>query len=429
VVTPVFAEESVGVQGGSPDFFVACRAHHAEIGGIAPGSMAPTSTCLADEGVVIPPMHLVRAGVDQSSQIESMLRSGEFPSRAVPENMADLAAQQAANQRGVQAMKQLAQQYGTGRLKRYLDYIQDASESKIRAWIASLGSTVRTFSDAMDDGTAIQVSLSSITCSQGNLKLKVDFSGTGPVSTGNLNANPAIVSAAIMYVIRCALADSLPLNSGVLRCVELCIPQGILNPQPIGNRANWPAVAGGNVETSQRVVDCLLGALGLAAASQGTMNNFLFGDRKFGYYETIGGGTGATQFANGEDAVHSHMTNTRLTDAEVLEKRYPVRLVRFQIRSNSGGSGRTRGGDGMIRQIQALQRLDVSLITSRRTRAPFGLEGGQDGKPGENWLIRCSGERVPLPSSAQITIECGDSILIETPGGGGFGPLNQASGR
>jgi len=250
----------------------------------------------------------------------------------------------------------------------------------------------------------------------------VDFTGTGPVSLGNLNANPGIVTAAVMYCIRCAIDDSMPLNSGVLRAVDLIIPEGILNPQGVGWKDDWPAVAGGNVETSQRVVDCLLGSLGLAAASQGTMNNFLFGSASFGYYETIGGGSGATPDACGADAVHTHMTNTRLTDVEVLESRYPVRLVEFGIRRGSGGRGRNRGGDGMVRQIQALEPLEVSLVTSRRgPYAPFGLAGGESGQLGSNVWILSDGERRALPASCQIRIEVGDSIRIETPGGGGYG--------
>jgi 5-oxoprolinase (ATP-hydrolysing) len=424
VVTPVFTQDSTGRQCDSPDFFVACRAHHAEIGGIAPGSMAPTSTCLGEEGIVIPPMHLVKQGVDGSASVELLLRSGDHPSRSVPENMADLAAQQAANQIGLHAMTELSAQYGLANVKRYLEHIQAASEAKTRAWIASLGPEIRTFSDTMDDGTAVCVTIAPISDPSGKPTLKIDFSGSGPSSKGNLNANPAIVAAGVMYVIRCALADSLPLNSGVLRCVELTIPEGILNPKTIGIQSDWPAVAGGNVETSQRIVDCLLGALGLAAASQGTMNNFLFGNSSFGYYETIGGGTGATSTASGEHAVHSHMTNTRLTDVEILEKKYPVRLVRFHIRNQSGGSGRNKGGNGIVRQIQALQPLDVSLVTSRRTSSPFGLAGGANGKAGENWLIRTDGQKVPLPSSIQLSIQAGDCILIETPGGGGFGHLD-----
>ena len=420
VATPVFVQHANGKK-SRPDFFVACRAHHAEIGGISPGSMAPTSTRLGDEGVVIHPMHLVQAGNDRSMEIEKLLRCGKNPSRSVAENMADLAAQQAANQRGVQAMQELAELYGLDIVTRYFEHIQQASEAKTRAWIQTLPNDPRRFSDEMDDGTRICVSIQRSLDSKERPMLRIDFEGTGSISKGNLNANPAIVSAAVMYVIRCAVADSLPLNSGVMRCIELIIPEGILNPKCIGNQEDWPAVAGGNVETSQRVVDCLLGALGLAAASQGTMNNFLFGDTHFGYYETIGGGTGATPNAAGEDAVHSHMTNTRLTDVEVLEKRYPVRLVRFEIRKGSGGGGKNSGGNGLIRQVLALMPLEVSLVTSRRNSAPFGLGGGKDAKPGENWLIRSDGERIRLDSSVQISIQAGDSILIKTPGGGGMG--------
>jgi 5-oxoprolinase (ATP-hydrolysing) len=292
----------------------------------------------------------------------------------------------------------------------------------------------------MDDGTAICVAIHVHRESNGaKPRLIIDFEGTGKESIGNLNANPAIVSAAVLYVIRCAIADELPLNSGVMRSVELRVPHGILNPQrravvdepslhgPTEKAATeeaeyWPAVAGGNVETSQRVVDCLLGALELAAASQGTMNNFLFGNETFGYYETIGGGSGATSTADGEDAVHTHMTNTRLTDVEILEKKYPVRLIEFAVRTRSGGNGLHRGGCGLVRQVQALTPLNVSLVTSRRgPYLPAGLAGGDAGACGENWLIRKDGTRERLGSSVQFTIEAGDSIRLLTPGGGGYG--------
>jgi 5-oxoprolinase (ATP-hydrolysing) len=337
--------------------------------------------------------------------------------------MADLAAQQAANQRGVQAMTELSRQYGLRVVQQYLEHIQSASEAKTRAWIEKLGDAPRSFADRMDDGTAIQVCVQPVVDELNRRALKINFSGTGPESAGNLNANPAIVSAAVIYVIRCAMMDTLPLNSGVLRCVEIHVPRGILNPLPVGDQVDWPAVAGGNVETSQRVVDCLLGALGLASASQGTMNNFLFGDSGFGYYETIGGGTGATPDGPGADAVHSHMTNTRLTDVEVLEKKYPVRLIRFEIRKGSGGTGRHVGGCGLVRQILALRKLEVSLVTSRRNTRPFGLAGGESGAAGGNWHVLSDGSARALGSSAQLSIEAGESILIETPGGGGFGTV------
>jgi 5-oxoprolinase (ATP-hydrolysing) len=254
--------------------------------------------------------------------------------------------------------------------------------------------------------------------------LVVDFEGTGLECNGNLNANPGIVTAAVMYTIRCAIGDTMPLNSGVMRAVELKIPRGILDPRGTGPMESWPAVAGGNVETSQRIVDVLWGALGLAAASQGTMNNFLFGNAHFGYYETIGGGTGASQWGPGADAVHSHMTNTRLTDVEVLETRYPVRLVRFAIRKGSGGSGRFQGGNGMVRELMALEPLEVSLVTSRRLgTGPYGLEHGGCGRPGENWWIGTEGQQRRLEGSCQIRLEAGERIRILTPGGGGFGSV------
>jgi 5-oxoprolinase (ATP-hydrolysing) len=252
----------------------------------------------------------------------------------------------------------------------------------------------------------------------------VDFEGTGLECNGNLNANPGIVTAAVMYTIRCAIGDTMPLNSGVMRAVELKIPTGILNPRGKGPKEDWPAVAGGNVETSQRIVDVLWGALGLAAASQGTMNNFLFGNSHFGYYETIGGGTGASQFGPGANAVHSHMTNTRLTDVEVLESRYPVRVISFGVRRSSGGKGQYEGGSGMVREVMALEPLEVSLVTSRRGDAgPYGLQGGESGLPGENWWIGTGDQQRRLEGSCQLRLKAGERIRIMTPGGGGFGSV------
>lgn len=426
VVTPVFAPNQ---DSSIPNFFVACRAHHAEIGGIAPGSMAPTSRNLEEEGVLIPPSYLSKGGTDCSPEIERLLMDSRWPSRATHENLADIRAQQAANQFGKTALLELTSDFGVNLLQRYMEYIQSASEAKTRRWIESLPTCTMQFEDHMDDGLPIRVSLRR-TSRHGASLLQIDFTGTGPESPGNLNANPAIVSAAVMYVVRCAIGDDMPLNSGVMRCIELIIPNGLLNPQcrtsakaATFDAADWPAVAGGNVETSQRVVDCLLGALGLAASSQGTMNNFLFGDSTFGYYETICGGAGATAQGNGASAVHTHMTNTRLTDVEILEKRYPVRLTRFAIRKGSGGQGKYRGGDGIVREIQALTPLTVSLVTSRRGAfPPKGIAGGADGAIGENWQIDSQGSEYRLDSSVQLNIQANESIRILTPGGGGYGP-------
>ncbi|AMV34266.1 Acetophenone carboxylase gamma subunit [Pirellula sp. SH-Sr6A] len=444
VITPVFANRDE--ENAEPDFFVACRAHHAEIGGIAPGSMAPNATCLAHEGVLIPPMRIADGGTDRSGDVERLLREAEYPSRNVEENLADIAAQQAANQYGCEALQELARRYGVRMMESVMEDIQAASQQKTEQWIASLPEQPMRFLDWMDDGTPIAVSITKTRDRDQHWRLRIDFSGTGPESRGNLNANPAIVTAATIYVIRCAIADDLPLNSGVMRCIDLFIPPGILNPSrrelpdrlrgpadgellPSLEGDYWPAVAGGNVETSQRVVDCLLGALGLAALSQGTMNNFLFGNQSFGYYETIGGGAGATATHAGESAVHTHMTNTRLTDVEILEKRYPVRLVRFRVRRGSGGAGQQPGGEGIEREVQALVPLTVCLVTSRRGEyPPQGLAGGSAGKPGENWWIRANGESSRLGSNAQIDIEAGDSIRILTPGGGGYGPPLRSDG-
>jgi 5-oxoprolinase (ATP-hydrolysing) len=415
VVTPVFDQEALD----QPAFFVASRAHHAEIGGIAPGSMAPTSTRLGQEGVIIPPMHLSCQGVDCTDQVRMLLCTGPYPSRNPDENMADLLAQQAANQQGVQAMQELANTIGTKRLQSILESILDVAKAKTVRWIKTLSRSEYRFADTMDDGTSIAVRISK----QGSDRLVIDFEGSGPECQGNLNANPGIVTAAVMYTIRCAIGDTMPLNSGVMRAVELKIPRGILNPQAQGPIEDWPAVAGGNVETSQRIVDVLWGALEMAAASQGTMNNFLFGNARFGYYETIGGGTGASSLGPGADAVHSHMTNTRLTDVEVLESRYPVRVMQFGIRRNSGGPGRHVGGCGMIRELMALEPLEVSLVTSRRKEpGPFGLSGASPGALGENWRIDRDGTADRLPSSCQLQIASGQRIRILTPGGGGFMP-------
>ena len=287
----------------------------------------------------------------------------------------------------------------------------------MRAALAKLPDGRHAFTDHLDDGSPIAVAINV----QGDCGT-IDFTGTGPVLEGNLNANRAIVTAAVMYVFRCLIGEDIPLNEGVLAPLEIILPECLLNPPVADSAKDCAAIVGGNVETSQRVVDVLLGALGVAAASSGTMNNVLFGDESFGYYETIGGGAGATALADGADAVHTHMTNTRLTDPEVLEQRYPVRLREFAIRRGSGGAGRHRGGDGIVRRIEFLKPLDVSILSQRRGRyAPYGIDGGENGSLGINTLTRADGSIQQLEGLTQFTAQVGDVLTIETPGGGGFG--------
>ena len=411
VVTPVHGES------GRILFFTASRAHHAELGGIRPGSMPPFSKNLAEEGVLIRNFKLVDAGTARWDELRALLLAPPYPTRDVEANLADIAAQVAANRRGALDLLRLVERYSLEVVESFMRHIQSAAERKVRRALAKLADGSYPFADRLDDGTPIRVTITI----RGD-SATVDFSGSGPVSEGNLNANPAIVTAAVMYVLRAMLAEDIPLNQGVLAPVEIIIPPGILNPPASARAEESPAVVGGNVETSQRIVDVLLGALGLAAASQGTMNNLLFGDATFGYYETICGGAGATPRSDGADAVHTHMTNTRLTDPEVMERRYPVRVQSFSIRRGSGGDGRQRGGDGVIRRLEFLQPLEVSLLTERRgPAAPYGLAGGQAGALGRNTLERADGSVEKLGGKAQFSVEAGDVLMIETPGGGGFG--------
>lgn len=412
VVTPVHDAPT-----GRLLFFTASRAHHAELGGIVPGSMPPFSRTLAEEGVLIRNFKLVEAGRPRFDELRALLASPPYPSRAVADNLADITAQLAANRQGARDLERLIERYGLAAVEAYMGHIQQAAEIKVRRALRRLAGGTRRFCDYLDDGSAISLRLSLEAD-----RAVFDFSGSAPVHQGNLNANRAIVTAAILYVLRCLLQEDIPLNEGVLAPVELILPEGILCPPPGPTPETSPAVVGGNVETSQRIVDVILGALGLAAASQGTMNNLLFGDGSFGYYETICGGAGATPQAPGADAVHTHMTNTRLTDVEVLEMRYPVRLCSFCIRRGSGGRGRHRGGDGVVRRLEFLKPLTVSILSQRRgPYPPYGLDGGEPGALGRNILLRATGETVHLGGCAQLDVQAGDVLVIETPGGGGYG--------
>jgi 5-oxoprolinase (ATP-hydrolysing) len=312
----------------------------------------------------------------------------------------------------------LIERYSLPVVQAYMRHIQDAAERKMRLALARLPQGRHEFVDHLDDGSPIRVAITV----NGDSAV-IEFTGTGPVLCGNLNANRAIVTAAVMYVMRCLIDEDIPLNQGVLAPVEIILPECLLNPPPRDSPEACAAVVGGNVETSQRVVDVLLGALGVAAASQGTMNNLTFGDATFGYYETICGGSGATADSAGADAVHTHMTNTRLTDPEVLEQRYPVRVREFSIRRGSGGAGQHRGGDGAVRKIEFLRPLDVAILAQRRgPYPPFGLAGGLPGALGGNVLQRAGGQIEHLSGQSQVKVQAGDVLTINTPGGGGFGP-------
>ncbi|HUQ68584.1 MAG TPA: hydantoinase B/oxoprolinase family protein [Planctomycetaceae bacterium] len=420
VVTPVHHPNS-----GELLFLTASRAHHAEIGGIVPGSMPPFSKNLGDEGVLIRNLKLVAGGQSHEDELAALLASGKFPSRNVADNLADVRAQVAANRLGAQLLLDLVQRRGAHVVRAYMGHLQQASSAAMRRALERLPDGEYRFTDHLDDGAAITVTI-RITGDRAVL----DFTGTAPVLSTNLNANRAITTAAVMYALRCligvgaksALDSQLPLNSGVLEPIELVIPESLLNPPEHPDPAQCPAMVGGNVETSQRVVDVLLGALGIAAASQGTMNNLTFGDGTFGYYETICGGSGATPGQDGADAVHTHMTNTRLTDPEVIERRYPVRLHEFRIRRGSGGQGQHRGGDGIVRRIEFLRPLKVSLLTERRgPYAPYGLDSGNPGALGRNTLTKATGETINLGGKASFDVAAGDVLTLESPGGGGYG--------
>ena len=352
---------------------------------------------LIEEGVVIAPRLLVRHGVPLFEEVSAMLASAQYPTRNVADNLADLHAQLAANRLGVERLGTLASPQV---LREAMQHILAHSGKVMRQRLAQVPDAQA--EEQLDDGSVIRVAVKN---KAGRLSL--DFTGTSPTHSGNLNATRAIVSSAVLYVLRLMLQEDLPLNEGLMEPVELILPEGtLLNPVFSGDAARDPAVVGGNVEVSQRLVDALIAAFHLQACSQGTMNNLLFGNERFGYYETIAGGAGAGHGYDGASALHTHMTNTAITDPEILEQRYPVRLQRFAIRQGSGGHGQWHGGDGVVREFEFLEPLTVSLLTQHRQSGPDG------------------GEQV-LPSSASISVGPGDRLRMETPGGGGAGRIEE----
>lgn len=395
--------------------WTANRAHHAEIGGIAPGSMPANAACLAEEGVVIPPMHLLRGGVSCLEEVEKLLGGGAFPTRTLHDNLADLRAQLAAANHGTRALLSLCETHGEEEVAARLEGLTIRARDAFARRLAAAGEFDVSATEHLDDGTPLAVRLTHRAS-----RLTIDFSGSGPVHPGNRNATTAIVRSAVLYVLRLWTDEPLPLNEGIFEAVDLVIPEGILNPRFAADPRESPAVVGGNVETSQRLVDTMLRALSLEACSQGTMNNVIFGSAAFGHYETIGGGSGAGPGYAGLSAIHTHMTNTAITDAEIIERRYPVRIEEFSIRRGSGGAGKHPGGDGMVRSYRFLQPLTVSLSTEHRKERPFGREGGGDGEPGRQILLR-SGEEEILAGTVEINVQPGDLLRMETPGGGAWG--------
>ncbi|WP_018875326.1 MULTISPECIES: hydantoinase B/oxoprolinase family protein [unclassified Thioalkalivibrio] len=417
VVTPVFLDggeqvtEDPSAAAGAPAFFVASRGHHADVGGITPGSMPAFSTCLEEEGVLIPPTRLVRDGVFDSDRMRALLGEGPWPTRNPDQNLADLEAQVAANRKGLEELGRLLDEYGAAMVTAYMGHVLDNAAEAVERLIPQL--EAGTFAYPMDNGAEVRVQVAP---GPADRRLRIDFTGTSAVRGDNFNAPSSIVRAAVLYVLRTLLEDAIPLNDGCLAPVDLVIPEdGLLNPAPPA------AVVAGNVETSQVVTDALFGALGVQAAAQGTMNNLTFGNADYQCYETIAGGAGAGPGYAGASAVQTHMTNSRLTDPEVLESRFPVRVERFAYRRGSGGQGHYPGGDGVIRRLGFDQAMEVVLLSNRRRVPPFGIAGGGPGAPGDDAILRADGTREPMSACDRRHVEPGDAIEIRTPGGGGYG--------
>jgi 5-oxoprolinase (ATP-hydrolysing) len=456
VVTPVFLEEALagstraalveapsdpsGLSTGSvrtvrPTFYVASRGHHADIGGSTPGSMPPFSSTIDEEGVQFDNFLLVRDGLLREAELRAQLASGPWPARNPDQTIADLRAQIAANEKGVQELRAMVAQFGLATVAAYMGHVQDNAEESVRRVITALAR--RPAGDApdraqagdgrldleLDNGAHIRVRIEVDAAAR---EATIDFTGTSDQLPNNFNAPKAVTMAAVLYVFRTLVDDDIPLSAGCLKPLRVIVPEGcMLNPRPPG------AVVAGNVETSMCVTNALFGALGLMAASQCTMNNFTFGNARHQYYETISGGTGAgalldaegrlTGGFDGTSVVQAHMTNSRLTDPEVLEFRFPVRVDSYAIRPGSGGAGRWRGGDGGIRRIRFLEPMTASILSNGRRIPAFGMAGGTPGALGLNRVERADGRTETLGHIGSVEMQPGDVFVIETPGGGGFG--------
>ena len=405
VIVPVFARDG----DLAPAWFVAARGHHADVGGTTPGSMPADSRSVEEEGVLLDDVLVVDEGVFREAELRALFASGPYPARNVDQNIADLSAQLAACARGAAGLRRIAGEHGAEVVSAYMEHVQRHAANAVRRRIATLSDGA--FAYEMDDGATVRVAVRVA-----GETLTVDFTGTSEQRPNNFNAPTAIVRAAVLYVVRTLIGGDVPLNDGCLRPVTIVVPAGsMLSPQ------HPAAVVAGNVETSQVVTDALFGALGVVAASQGTMNNFTFGDGRHQYYETIAGGAGAGPGFDGEDVIQTHMTNSRLTDPEVLETRFPVLLEEFTVRRGSGGAGHTRGGDGATRRVRFLADMTANILANRRRVPPFGVDGGEPGGVGAAWVERADGAIERLGSTGRAELRVGDTFVIETPGGGGYG--------
>jgi 5-oxoprolinase (ATP-hydrolysing) len=404
VVMPVFVD-------GKRAFFAAARGHHADIGGITPGSMPPFSKDIAEEGALFDGIQMVRGSRFDEAAVVAVLAKGRWPARNPALNIADLKAQAAACHKGAEGLRHACAAHGLAVVTAYMRHVQDNAEESVRRVIGKLSDG--SFEMPMDGGMTIRV---AVTVDRAARSATIDFNGTSPQAANNFNAPGSVTKAAVLYVFRCLVDSDIPMNAGCLKPLNIIVPEhSLLRPQPPG------AVAAGNVETSQAIVDALFGALGVLAASQGTMNNLTFGNEQHQYYETICGGSGAGRDFDGTSAVHTHMTNSRLTDPEVLEARYPVRVEEFSIRHGSGGAGAHKGGEGTTRRIRFDEAMTAAILSTRRETEPFGLSGGGAGEKGRTIVVRGGGSRVLLKGCDEVEVAAGDSIVIETPGGGGFG--------